>query len=1759
MLTMLILLLFSFPLKAQRASQNPLAGIGDGRSGFSNGTSVNPMTLSQQLGIDILKLSGRAGMDLEVKLVYGNNFWSAVQGSYIGSGPGTGNNYVQFTNTPFSTQVPGGIGDASPLPQNNLGGWKLISPAGHRLFVYFNFATGAAPYPRPYRCVLTHFMYQDASGTSTAFFPGAALPNHPFNCDDVVMTDTRLQTILSAINTVSFYPAKGNGSRLQILSATENIQFGTAARTGTVIRVTNSGAHSIDFALFSEAYGLISAEGAGHAEGVVVGFGMPFREMDRFGNRNTMSYSIQKVSTNTSTDYYTVSQVDIRDSLNRLVTIEYDATLRFPNKVTAKQYYDDSSDLVTNFTFESLVFDHADIHSCATVQSVDLSAGLPASFATLKTVVLPNNRSWTFGYDRGWGTSGTTKKSDGSIAKVTTPYGQEIDFEFYQGSTFLNAQSTSAYTKFLSPSAYYKGHCARTGLVNKVSYSATSGGPGYVEDYQFSPSNTSAPTQVTISKSTKDELGDTKNYQEMVFESRLGGIDFVEIDNTTREAAGGAIFSRSQKTHQCEQFNMGPPIGLDGHCWTTGSTDTTDGITTMSSSTMDLSQSRTIFAGGFFAWSNAGAVTLPRKGTTFLKNSAGTTIRKSVMTYISDPLLLTYNLLDLEDESSSYIVSGGVETLVSKTKTKYNEADLTQPSAGTLTQFSERSEGTYRPTSFLNFDLNSPADESKALKSRTQINRAGMTIQTINPDGTAVTLGYDPTQCGGNYPVTSANALNQVSTFRYFCNSGALKSTSDPNGNLTEYLYVDPLHRKTRETQKASNGIILRQVAILYDDVNRTTTTQVSNGSTIFQSTVTQFDEAGRSVSVTKSNPNDVTGTGATTTTGYDIFGRTEYTINPFGQKTKKTFDVLGRELKTIAHDGQYSEISYSGLTTSYRDSHGRYAYIEKDLTGKVIRVKQADGKETFYDYNAKGDLEQVRLPNSGQIHRMTYDGFGRVLTSRRPEYQTSAGTDYYYEVLEYDAMGRIKRAKTPMGYNLENFYDLLGRLQRTTFTQGAATNPILAQDIVNVYDNKPNSIGFLTSTCEGTTNCRELEYDFASRLQYETQRMGVATYETEYKYSAIGTIEQIKLPSGRWLTNTLNSSGNLTKASWQSDNGAIDFFVDRYDLEGKVESVSYPNGITTLTNYDPMRGQLTGISTGTPNSAKTAITAAIATFGLGYNHTPEKCASSGSETWNSAVSSTPATVSEMVNGASRSYTYTYDCLDRLASAQANTGSTMLYKFTYGFDDKYNRISQAAVSGTQSWAAAFASTATYDSYNHKSGYTYYPGGNIADDGKNTYKYDSSGRLVESTDKQTLKVTTYLYLGNDRIGKNSDGLITHYIRNNQGLLLSEYTSNLAVKVGESATFFHKDYLGSTRLVTNVLGLVKKTFNYLPYGEEEIQGSSTPTKKFAGHERDNESGNDFMGARYYSSRNGTFLTLDPLTPVVENPMTWNGYNYASSNPIGRIDPNGMADTNANTQEESWWERLKKKVKAGFAVIGASQGYDPISDFALMQSNPQLWQQNQEMNEEALQTASSDLGPILSMGVVYMGGKIAGRFFVTKKGTFYRGDARPSPGKTLLNGMDPPKNTPKKATNASAFRHAAMGEVNNFVSMTPKKWIAAQFPDEAKVKWVFEIDGRKVEKIIHAPQLLDSLKQALTKGLLQGGTPLERHTISGTASYELLEFEAERLAVGKVSKEALVRAEKVDSGKYTGEVMKRGTLGNTDVILMWEDPFLKGKPTQ
>ena len=121
---------------------------------------------------------------------------------------------------------------------------------------------------------------------------------------------------------------------------------------------------------------------------------------------------------------------------------------------------------------------------------------------------------------------------------------------------------------------------------------------------------------------------------------------------------------------------------------------------------------------------------------------------------------------------------------------------------------------------------------------------------------------------------------------------------------------------------------------------------------------------------------------------------------------------------------------------------------------------------------------------------------------------------------------------------------------------------------------------------------------------------------------------------------------------------------------------------------------------------------------------------------------------------------------------------------------------------------------------------------------------------------------------------------------------------------------KDHLGNIRVTIDDENNVVGYDDYYPFGLQMPErcmnnANSSDIYKFTGKERDDETGWDYFGARYYDAEIGRFLTIDRFA---DKYPSLTPYHYAANNPLKFIDINGdtviFHDENAEKRHEEYY---------------------------------------------------------------------------------------------------------------------------------------------------------------------------------------------------------------------------------------------------------------
>lgn len=213
----------------------------------------------------------------------------------------------------------------------------------------------------------------------------------------------------------------------------------------------------------------------------------------------------------------------------------------------------------------------------------------------------------------------------------------------------------------------------------------------------------------------------------------------------------------------------------------------------------------------------------------------------------------------------------------------------------------------------------------------------------------------------------------------------------------------------------------------------------------------------------------------------------------------------------------------------------------------------------------------------------------------------------------------------------------------------------------------------------------------------------------------------------------------------------------------------------------------------------------------------------------------------------------------------------------------------------------------------------------------TYSYDTNGNLASTTAGLTntwdylnrltqsqgggTATTTYSY---DHIGqrtqKVANSITTKYP--NQYYEVKGSTTTKHIYAGDALVATvqsdtpapmvyhnHLDHLGSTNVTTDEDSYLNSVFSYYPYGDTRVDtqyGELPQSRQYVGTELDTSSGYNYMSARYADTREGRFISQDPVfweigitndgLKILSNPQYQNSYSYAGDNPIGFKDSSG-----------------------------------------------------------------------------------------------------------------------------------------------------------------------------------------------------------------------------------------------------------------------------
>jgi YD repeat-containing protein len=426
----------------------------------------------------------------------------------------------------------------------------------------------------------------------------------------------------------------------------------------------------------------------------------------------------------------------------------------------------------------------------------------------------------------------------------------------------------------------------------------------------------------------------------------------------------------------------------------------------------------------------------------------------------------------------------------------------------------------------------------------------GNVLQVSNNLGLSINYTYDAIgKC-----VEQVGPNGEISSYEYDA-TGQCIAIMAPDGSRADYEY-DPNGRLIATT---ANGFTNRT---FIDACGRPKATIQAYGTEYEVRTDYQYDAAGRIIE--KSND------GRWQRYEYDACGRVAREYDWTGSETARQYDNAGRITKISLNNGLETTLAYdaSGRRTRVESNDGSFQTYEYDAKGRVIRTIDSTGIYSEQDYDDMGNVLKVSkgsLTAGKAAISVSYqfDNIGWMTSQTDALGRTTR--------FDYDAAGRIVQRGLPTGGTETWSYDG-GRPASVTRADGKRTNI--------AYDDAGRVASLTITAPDGATGQMLYRYNEQGRVSEIEDSRGISLFTYDalgritcihdpinanlwYDYFPNGKVKSVHTIDHR-VEYTYDPFGRL--ASLTSGEETVTY---SYNSMGGLESVSYPNGVTRLHNYD--------------------------------------------------------------------------------------------------------------------------------------------------------------------------------------------------------------------------------------------------------------------------------------------------------------------------------------------------------------------------------------------------------------------------------------------------------------------------------------------------------------------------------------------------------------------------------------------------------------
>jgi len=747
----------------------------------------------------------------------------------------------------------------------------------------------------------------------------------------------------------------------------------------------------------------------------------------------------------------------------------------------------------------------------------------------------------------------------------------------------------------------------------------------------------------------------------------------------------------------------------------------------------------------------------------------------------------------------------------------------------------------------------------------------------------------------GQLPVGMTNPLSQTTALTWDYGIGLPIAMTDPNALTVNWTY-DAFGRPTQETRPDQTITQWSRAACTSGCDSRTRyqlkQEEKDNSGVTQGTTIIDVDQLGRGFRSASRQPG---GGMAMIAADSDARGRVIRQYVPFwsggaaGGYWQFEYDSLDRPVAASlrSSSGVMDRAvvwRYDGHAITQTDPLGHVATETRSAWGRLMRVGDAAGGNTQYEYDAFGRLLLVRDALSNVAGTIAYNARGMKLSQ----------TDMDMGAWTYtpNALGEIVSLRDAKSQVATFTYDKLGRPTGRSTPEGTSSWTWGASAT-------KRNIGRLAAIA-GPGYSESLAYDANGRPSMRTITSD-ASYRYDYAYNGQGLLDSLTYPGtgsgSRFKLGYEYESGQLMRIKDANAPATSFWRLNTQDAAGNVIDETLGAAIRVVTGFNPVSGAM--------DYRQSGVGGGSAIQDLAY-------------AWDGNDNLTR----REDHGQGLIEDFRYDALGRLDDVRRNgainldLGYDLIGNITWKSDVCPTAAPCFSFHASQKHAVTAAGGQTYG-YDANGNMTNRGGASISwtsDNLPNTiagatgsisqFWHGPAGNRWKQLASQGGVTETRIYAGELMEKVTRAGVTTwrHYV------LAPTGTAALHLRYSNGTTaatrYLTHDHLGSTDKLLDANGktLVAESFgafgarrgaswNGAPNTADLTAISASTRDGFTSHEQLDNLDLIHMNGRIYDPRIARFISADPYVPDPFSGQSFNRYAYVLNNPLSYIDPSGF----------------------------------------------------------------------------------------------------------------------------------------------------------------------------------------------------------------------------------------------------------------------------